>query len=158
LAVGTALLGLVACETTSGAGFAAGLGDSDAKLMAEATQRALESSRVGESENWRGESDRIRGTVTPIRTIEETGKRPCRDYQRSLTVAGRTTFEFATACRGEKAGWKTIDRVYLGTRPYRYGYDPHYDHYWPHRRRYSLGYGPHFHGRHGIRFGIGFHN
>lgn len=77
----------------------------DLRLMQQATQRALEKSKIGEGSNWSNPETGHLGTVTPLRT-DESGAQPCRDYQVTLTIGGRTEFAYESACRLPDGQWR----------------------------------------------------
>lgn len=153
------LLLLGGCAVTGG--LSGGLTAVDRQQMADLTQSALESTRTGESVNWRGSEGDILGTVTPIRTYYQANGQPCRDFQRSLTVKGATEVDFATACRQPSGGWRIGERNYA----YRDGryqadryrdpyWDDHYYHGYPYRYRPGFGFG-YGHGHSHSHFGYG---
>lgn len=137
---------------------------SDIKLIVEATQQALEINKVGESSNWNNPANGHLGTVTPTRTYENEHRRPCRDFQQTATIDGRTRFAFDSACRTADGPWYSLHHDSLAeaighgnalTRPYdpfndRYYRDPYYDPWcrFPYRDRWC---GP----RSGFSLGVG---
>lgn len=141
---GTSLLGTLAlllvagCSSTGG--FGTGLIEGDRQRMLAAMQTALESKRTGESINWSGQDSEAIGTITPIRTHNSSGGRPCRDFQRSLTVRGSTNVEFGTACRNADGRWVVTD-TRAAYRDGNYVASDHYhDPYWGYPYG-SYGYG-----------------
>ena len=131
----------------------------DAILMAETAQSALENGKLGESANWVGSQSGHRGTVTPIRTIEQAGETPCRDYQLTATVGDDTAIGYDTACRRADGVWVSryfadlLDVLRYGG-PQRWRRDPfHNDPWcrWPHR----YGYDPWCRARDGLSIGVG---
>ena len=140
----------------------AGVGDGsplsarDRKLMEEATQSALERNKLGQSANWQNPESGNLGTVTPLRTFYALSGQPCREYQQTLTISGRTEFAYDAACRETDGAWASVSypgragsRFYetsYGRPPYRHGYP--YDYGYPHGGfGFSLGYGRSWHGR-----------
>ena len=111
----------------------------DRALREQATQQALEKNPDGQAANWSNPATSRLGTVTPTRTHTTPQGTPCRTYQRSLTVDGRTEFTIGAACRRANGTWVAV-------RPPRPAYaDLYADPYWspygyPYGRR-SLGYG-----------------
>src|SRR5271165_2272633 len=71
----------------------------DLPLVAGATQAALESNPVGQSANWTNPADAHLGTVTPYSTFVNAAGAPCRHYQQTVTIDGRTAFAYDVACR-----------------------------------------------------------
>ena len=97
----------------------------DRALREQATQQALEKNPDGQAANWSNPATDRLGTVTPTRTYYTTPQgNPCREYQRSLTVDGRTEFTVGAACRRTDGAWVAV-------RPPRPAYvDPYDDSYW----------------------------
>lgn len=150
LVVALSLLLLVGCESTGGLG--TGLSEANHQKMSEVTHSTLESTRTGESVNWRGKDGDVIGTVTPVRTFTSSSGAPCREFQRSLTVGGKTEVQFGTACRRPDGVW-VIKNSRYAYRDGRYPEDDHYhDPYWGYPYGY-YGYG-HRYGP-GFRFGYG---
>lgn len=161
--------GLVGCASGR-VDVAAQLDAADLAQVAATTQDALEKNKVGQGSNWINEANGHLGTVTPTRTFKTAGDVPCRDFQQSATVDGRTIFAYDTACRGNDGLWRSRDYGSLsqairdGTRrpharpypyPYRYGYhdpfcrwpyrDPFCDPWYrPYGASFGLGYGRRF--------------
>lgn len=79
----------------------------DLQLISAATQDALEHNRVGESANWSNPATGHLGTVTPTRTLERVAGVPCRDFQQTVTMEGRTTFAYDRACRNTDGLWQS---------------------------------------------------
>jgi len=87
--------------------------------------------------------------VVPTRTYGSSDI-PCREFQQTVTVEGRTIIAYDAACRGADGKWKS--RIYASldgavadaTRfdhsgNYRHHYPDHYPHY-----RFGYGHGHHF--------------
>lgn len=142
-----------------------GLDATDLPLIAEATRDTLEKNKVGESANWSNSATGNVGTITPTRTLASQGERPCREFQQTATIEGRTRFAYDTACRNADGGWYSLnheslaDAIRYGSayaQPYdrrydrRYYRDPFYDPWcrYPYRDRWC---GPHS----GFSMGLG---
>ena len=89
-----------------GAGCAAGvpgvtdrLAPSDLAIIASTTQTTLEKGPVGQSANWTNTTNGHLGTITPFGTYPNGAGMPCRNFQQTVTVDGRTAFAHDTACR-----------------------------------------------------------
>ena len=77
------------------------------RARADRTARnALEYSRTGETVRWRNPDSGHSGTFTPTRTYRTASGRNCREYQTSVTVGGRNTDAYGTACRQGDGTWK----------------------------------------------------
>jgi len=96
--------GLAACTSTPPR---ATMTAADLQLVTAATQDALEQNRVGESANWTNPATGHLGTVTPTQTLERASGVPCRDFQQTVTVEGRTTFAYDRVCRNADGLWQS---------------------------------------------------
>lgn len=123
----------------------------DRQIIAAATQDALENNKTGEGKNWINPTTDRRGTVMPTRTSKRLGF-PCREFQQTATIEGRTIIAYDTACRRNDGTWKSqnyasLDGAINDASPYRDRryYDDHFhDHrYYPyhHHPHYRFGYG-----------------
>ncbi len=137
-------LAIAGCQTTENtAALPETKPANDAELSDKAFQRAME-------RGWNGEQ--------------------CREYQRTITIGGKTETAYGTACRQPDGTWKTQGDLKSAdgstskstttkdTHPYRGYPDRHYGYYSHHRRYYSpffFGFG---YGSHGgsIGYGVGF--
>ncbi len=106
-------------------------------VIAAETQETLEHNKTGQSRNWQNPATGRRGTVLPMRTFERSGF-PCREFQQTVTIAGRTLIAYDVACRRDDGTWKSDDYASLvgaieNARPFqdRRSYDPRY---YPYRR------------------------
>ena len=123
------------------------LNPQDQRLMEQATQEALEKNRIGQSANWNNAGTGHLGTVTLLRTYQ-AGTQPCRDFQATLTVEGRTAFAYDSACRRPDGKWQS--NSYPGPAGSRfeeqpYGYPYPYD-------------DPYYYSQPGFGFSMGYHH
>lgn len=81
----------------------------DRNLMTRSAQRSLEANKSGESLNWSAEQGGYRGTVTPLETYQTASGQPCRRYQQTLSMGGRTQVAEDTACRHADGRWHSIN-------------------------------------------------
>ena len=105
--VGAALfaaLGLAACADGIGP---RRLDPADLSLVSETTQQTLEINKIGESANWSNPASGNRGKVTPTRTFQRDDGRPCRAFQQTATIDGRTRIAQDTACRTAAGMWQS---------------------------------------------------
>lgn len=153
----------------------------DRAEIVRVTQAALENNRIGEASNWANAASGHRGTVTPTSTYRaqsgtaksgtaNTG-RPCRSFQQTAAIDGRTLIAYDSACRGDGGAWRSLDHAGLDgaivdARPIRqsYGYRHYeYPYYgypgygypgyrYPSYRYPGYGYRPYYR-RHGPTFG-----
>ena len=94
-----------------GAMVGGGIGESldriDRQYMAEANQRALETSKTNSGVNWVNPDSGNSGTITPTRTYESASG-VCREFTQSVMVGGRSQQAYGTACRQSDGSWKII--------------------------------------------------
>jgi surface antigen len=102
IAVGAVLGGIIGSEVGRS------LDRADRAYMHRTTQRSLEYGRTGESSEWVNPDNRHGGTVTPTRTLPpepgQTG--PCREFQQTVNIGGRSEQAYGTACRQADGSWK----------------------------------------------------
>ena len=80
------------------------------RLYAErAAAGALEGNRTGQAASWRNPDSGHHGTVTPTRTYAGDAGQPCREYQTAVTIDGRTTQGYGTACRQADGTWRLVN-------------------------------------------------
>lgn len=131
-----AMVGVVAaCAMLAGCASTPTVGElldnTDLALIAATTQQALEKNKVGVSANWNNPANGHLGTVTPTRTFTSSSGEPCRNFQQTATVAGRTVLAFDTACRDPKGQWisthyaSLTDAIRLGSSDYAYARRPY---------------------------------
>ena len=97
--------------TIAGAALGAFLGSAVGKSMDRADQlataNALETSQTGRSTTWRNPDTGHAYTVTPTRTYE-TASGPCREFNTTAQIGGRSEQVHGTACRQPDGSWKTL--------------------------------------------------
>lgn len=82
------------------------------EIIAAATRETLENNKTGQSRNWDNPATDRRGTVMPMRTFERSGF-PCREFQQTATIEGRTLIAYDVACRRTDGTWKSDDYASL---------------------------------------------
>jgi len=70
---------------------------------------ALERNQSGQTSSWSNPDSGHSGSVTPIRTVSTSGSAPCRDYETTVTIDGRTETAVGRACRQSDGTWKVIN-------------------------------------------------
>lgn len=73
------------------------------------TQQALETAPAGSTSIWHNPDSGHTGTVTPTRAYETTQSQPCREFQQTVTVGGKTEQAYGTACRQADGSWKIVN-------------------------------------------------
>ncbi len=107
---GKGKLAAVAIGALAGAYLGSEVGKSldraDRLAMQRTSQKALERNRSGQSSGWSNPDSGHRGTVTPTRTYQTASGRPCREYQQTVTIDGKTERAYGRACRQPDGSWK----------------------------------------------------
>ncbi len=70
---------------------------------------ALERNSIGQSSSWSNPDSGHSGSVTPTRTVQTYGSSPCRDYETTVTIDGRTETAVGRACRQSDGTWKVVN-------------------------------------------------
>ncbi len=81
--------------------------DEQAQREHEAAQIAATTADVGERIYW--DTDDATGYVVTTREGRTSSGLPCREYQQSITVGGRTEEAYGTACLQADGAWKIVD-------------------------------------------------
>ncbi|NKB57764.1 MAG: glycine zipper 2TM domain-containing protein [Alphaproteobacteria bacterium] len=83
--------------------------DSADRLQAERAARAAQTAPIGQPIEWRNPDSGNYGSVTPVREGNDraTGAY-CREYQKTVTVNGRSEEAYGTACRQPDGSWKIL--------------------------------------------------
>ncbi len=98
--VGAVLGGIIGSEVGKS------LDRADRAYMQRTTQQSLETQPLGQSSTWRNPDNQHSGTVTPTRTYQRDNGQPCREFQQTVTIDGRTERAYGTACRQSDGSWK----------------------------------------------------
>jgi surface antigen len=84
------------------------LDHADQQYAHQASQRAFETAPTGQPVAWNNPDSGHGGTVTPTRTYEAAPGQPCREYQTTVTIDGRSEQAYGTACRQPDGSWKVV--------------------------------------------------
>ncbi len=107
---GRGKLAAVAIGALAGAYLGSEVGKSldraDRLAMKQTSQTALENNPVGRASSWSNPDSGHSGTVTPTRTYQTASGGPCREYQQTVTIDGRTEQAYGRACRQSDGSWK----------------------------------------------------
>ncbi len=98
-----AILGGIAGNQLGGA-----LDERDRERLQRNTQTTLESAPTGETTTWRNPDTGNYGSTTPTRTYANDNGQPCREYQSTVTVAGKQQQAYGTACRDADGNWRIV--------------------------------------------------
>jgi surface antigen len=82
------------------------LDNADKAAMRQSSQYALEATKTGHTSNWTNPDSGNSGTVTPTKTYQTAEGEYCREYQQTVTVAGKTQEAYGKACRQPDGSWK----------------------------------------------------
>ena len=86
----------------------AALDDADRERAQRSTQTALENTATGHTTSWRSPDSGNYGSTTPTRTYTSSNGQPCREYQSTVTVDGKTANGTGTACRDADGNWMIV--------------------------------------------------
>lgn len=85
----------------------ASLDRADQSAMNQATYRAY-SAPVGQQITWNNPQSGNMGTITPVRDGYGADGAYCREFQQTITVAGRQQQGFGRACQQPDGSWKIV--------------------------------------------------
>ena len=75
-----------------------------------AQQSALETNKSGQPSSWSNPDSGNSGIIIPTRTIvQKQGGQPCREYQHTVTIGGKTEKAYGRACRETDGSWKIVN-------------------------------------------------
>jgi surface antigen len=115
-----AMLGEKSGNTFAGAAFGTILGGivgnalghkldkNDQKLMANATEKALENTRSGKALKWHNPDNGHEGYITPIRTYKIQSGRYCREFVQEANIGGEKVKVYGKACRQPDGQWEVM--------------------------------------------------
>lgn len=69
---------------------------------------ALESNNVGQPAYWNNNSTGTSYQVTPVKNVEVSGNKYCREYRTVADIAGKKQQMYGTACRQPDGSWKAV--------------------------------------------------
>ncbi len=86
------------------------LDKADQMQAAQAQQTALETKPLGHSTSWSNPDTGNSGMVTPTKTVASADNgQPCREYQHSVTIDGKTEQAYGRACRQADGSWQIVN-------------------------------------------------
>lgn len=101
----------VGAGTLLGAFIGSQIGESLDKADVDYARRAQDRAHtapIGQQITWRNPETGNAGTVTPRREGTDAGGHPCREYQTTVTVGGKTEQAYGTACQQPDGSWKVM--------------------------------------------------
>jgi len=85
------------------------LDKADRLYASQAANTALERNASGQSSSWSNPDSGHSGTVTPVRTVHNADRSPCREYETTVTIDGRTETAYGRACRKSDGTWEIVN-------------------------------------------------
>ncbi len=85
------------------------LDKADQAYADQAAGEAFEYNRTGQPSNWENPDNGHRGSVTPTNTTYVESGQPCREYQQTVTIGGKTETAYGTACRNADGSWRIVN-------------------------------------------------
>ncbi|WP_244271065.1 MULTISPECIES: RT0821/Lpp0805 family surface protein [Thalassospira] len=86
------------------------LDNADRAIMAQSTQKTLESAPTGKTSSWQNPDTGVQGTVTPTRTYQKPETQEyCREYQQTVMIGGQEETAYGTACRKPDGSWQVVN-------------------------------------------------
>ncbi len=71
--------------------------------------QALETNSTGQTSSWSNPDSGNSGSITPPRTTYTDSGQPCREYQQTVTIGGKTQQAYGTACREADGSWRIVN-------------------------------------------------
>jgi surface antigen len=71
-------------------------------------QTALENNRTNQASTWVNPDTGGTGMVAPVRTFQNAGGEPCREFQQKIVVGGEEVQGYGTACRQPDGTWRIV--------------------------------------------------
>ena len=110
---GTGQLAAVGAGVLIGAFIGSEIGESldemDKLYALEAYEKAIETSRVGETTRWENPDSGNSGAYTPTLAYRTEQGQYCREFTQSISVSGTTQDGSGTACRRQDGTWEIIN-------------------------------------------------
>lgn len=85
------------------------LTNKDLNYYNNSSQGALSNFTNGQTASWSNPQTGNEGTVTPIKTYNNSQGQQCRDFQQSISVAGEEIQTTGTACKQRNGTWKLVN-------------------------------------------------
>lgn len=85
------------------------LDKADRLYASQTANSALERNPSGQASTWSNPDSGHSGTVTPTRTVENVDGSPCREYETTVVIGGKTETAYGRACRQSDGTWKVVN-------------------------------------------------
>lgn len=86
------------------------LDKADQAYAAQTTNQALENNPTGQQSSWSNPDSGNHGDIKPTRTTYNDAGQPCREFQQTIVVGGKTQSAYGTACRDATGDWKIVNQ------------------------------------------------
>jgi surface antigen len=80
----------------------------DKQQQQQAASRAMETAPSNSSVAWKNPDSGHSGTVTPVRTYQNSNGQYCREYQQTVNIGNQQHQAYGTACREADGSWKIV--------------------------------------------------
>jgi surface antigen len=80
----------------------------DKEIAAKSANQALENTPSGQTVKWQNPDNGHTGSVTPMRTYQNSAGQYCREYTQTVTIDNRPQQSYGTACRQPDGSWKIV--------------------------------------------------
>lgn len=84
------------------------LDKADQMYAERAANQALESRPSGQASTWSNPDTGNSGATVPQRTTYSDSGQPCREFQQTVTIGGKTQQAYGTACRDADGSWRIV--------------------------------------------------
>lgn len=85
------------------------LDKADRLYASQTANAALERNTSGQSSTWSNPDSGHSGTITLVRTVQSADRSPCREYQTTVTIGGKTETAYGRACRQSDGSWQVAN-------------------------------------------------
>ena len=92
----------------AGSAIGASMDEVDRARLEQAQSDSLENGKIGETTGWSNPDTGNSGSVSPVRTYQNSAGQYCREFQQEIIVDGQTEQGFGTACRESDGNWRII--------------------------------------------------
>ncbi len=82
------------------------------KAYADRAVSRAHAAPIGETIKWNNPKSGNYGAITPVREGRSDDGKYCREFQQSITVAGKTQQGYGIACRQPDGTWHIVNRDY----------------------------------------------
>jgi len=82
------------------------------RTYADGAVTRAQTAPLGETITWNNPQNGNRGAITPVRDGTSTSGQYCREFQQSITVAGKTQQGYGIACRQPDGTWRVVNQNY----------------------------------------------